>query len=301
MPIPTRIIDSHIHFYDHKANVHPFLDEFDPNYAAFVGDYSTMARKYLLENYLEDSTGYQIDGIVWHEFLSTDPIKEAKWAHNLANQTSIAQSMVVIIDFLDPGLEKKLELYSSLHNVTAVREHMVWDNENPKKRFAKRPNLLSDPTWQKGLAVLNNYNFKCGLEVFAPQLKELINVIQSYPNIGFTLAVMGWPLDLSEEGYKQWRQDLKRLSKFQNICVDISAIECIFGMEWTLNQVRPWILSVIEFFGSTRCMFGSHMPIAKLSSSFDNLYCTYESITANFSSTEKASLFHDVAADWFKL
>lgn len=298
---PIRIIDSHIHFYDNKANVHPFLDEFDPKYAAFVGDYSTMARKYLLEDYLKDSSGYQIEGVIWHEFLSTDPIKEAKWAQNLAYHSSIAQSMVVIIDFLDPTLEEKLELYSSLHNVTAIREHMVWDNENPKKRFAKRPNLLSDPTWQKGLEVLNKYNFKCGLEVFAPQLNELMNVIQCYPNVGFTLAVMGWPLDLSEEGYKQWRQDIKRLSKYQNICVDISAIECIFGVDWTLNQVKPWILSVIEFFGSKRCMFGSHMPIAKLSRSFANLYSTYESITVNFSPTEKASLFHDVAADWFKL
>ncbi|WP_028388676.1 amidohydrolase family protein [Legionella fairfieldensis] len=301
MSKPIRIIDSHIHFYDNKANVHPFLNEYDANYAAFVGDYSTMARKYLLDDYLRDSFDYQIDGVVWHEFLSTDPIKEANWAQNLANQSSLAQSMVVIVDFLDPTLERKLEFYSSLSNVTAIREHMVWDNENPKKRFAKRPNLLSDPTWQKGLEVLNKYDFKCGLEVFAPQLNELMNVIQRYPNVGFTLAVMGWPLDVSIEGYKQWRQDIKRLSQYQNICVDISAIECIFGMDWTLNQVRPWILSVIEFFGTTRCMFGSHMPIAKLSRSFANLYNTYENLTANFSSTEKANLFHNVAANWFKL
>ncbi|MBA2656773.1 MAG: amidohydrolase family protein [Tatlockia sp.] len=298
---PMRIIDSHIHFCDNEANVHPFLDEYDPNYAAFVGDYSKLERKYLLEDYLQDSSDYKIDGVVWHEFLSTDPIKEAKWAQNLASQSSLAQSMVVIVDFLDPTLEEKLELYNTMPNVTAIREHMVWDNDNPRKRFAKQPNLLSDSTWQKGLNLLNRYDFKCGLEVFAPQLPELANVIQRYPNVDFTLAVMGWPLDISKEGYTQWKQEIKRLSKYQNICVDISAIECIFGMDWTLDQVKPWILSVIELFGTARCMFGSHMPIAKLSRNFANLYKTYESITTNFSPTEKANLFHDVAGNWFRL
>lgn len=137
-----KIIDSHVHLYDYKANQHTFLEAFDPNYAAFVGDYSTMPRQYLVENYLKDSVGFQVDGVIWHEFLSTDPIKEAKWAQDLAKQSGLCQSMVVLVDFLDPDLEEKLEIYSTLPNVTAVREHMVWDNENPRKRFAKRPDLL---------------------------------------------------------------------------------------------------------------------------------------------------------------
>lgn len=163
MTTHIKIIDSHIHLYDNKANQHSFLDEFDPNYAAFVGDYSAMPRKYLLENYLKDSADYQVDGIVWHEFLSADPIREAQWAQDLAKQSNVRQAMVVLVDFLDPTLEEKLEIYNTLQNVTAVREHMVWDNDDPRKRFAKRPDLLTDLAWQKRLRILNKYRFKCGL------------------------------------------------------------------------------------------------------------------------------------------
>lgn len=117
------IIDAHAHFYDSKVNKHTFLDEVDPNYVEFVGDYSTMPRIYLPENYLTDTGHYEVKGVVWHEFLSTDPIKEARWAQNLAQHSHINQAMVVLVDFLDPKLEEKLEIYSSLPNVTAVREH----------------------------------------------------------------------------------------------------------------------------------------------------------------------------------
>lgn len=301
MLTPLKIIDSHIHFYDYTENKHTFLDEIDPNYEAFVGDYSRMARKYLPIDYLLDSKDYQIEGVIWHEFLSTDPIKEAKWAQNLVKQAAFKQAMVVLVDFLDPKLEEKLEIYSTMPNVTAVREHMVWDNTNPKKRFAKRPDLLCNATWQSRLNLLNRYNFKCGLEVFSPQLSDLIKVIQLYPQIGFTIALMGWPLDLSQEGYNCWKQDLKHLNQCENICIDISAIECIFGMDWTLEQVKPWILSAIEIFGTKRCMFGSHMPIAKLSRGFTELYSAYEKIVGDFSVKEKTELFRQVAAEWFSL
>src|SRR5258707_555496 len=120
------ILDAHVHFYDNKANKHTFLDEFDPNYAEFVGDYSAMPRVYLPENYLQDSAAYQIKGVVWHEFLSTDSIKEAMWAQDLISASHLNQVMVALVDFLDPKLEEKLEIYSSLPNVSAVREHMVW-------------------------------------------------------------------------------------------------------------------------------------------------------------------------------
>lgn len=296
-----KIIDSHLHFYDNKANKHTFLDQFDLNYAAFVGDCSSMPKEYLLNDYLQDSAKYQVEGVIWHEFLSTDPIKEAKWAQGLVKQNTIRQAMVVLVDFLDPTLEEKLEVYNSLPNVTAVREHMVWDDKNLRKRFAKRPDLLLDNNWQKKLGLLNQYNFKCGLEVFSPQLKDLIKVIHLYSNIGFTIALMGWPLGLSEIEYQSWRQDLKNLSQYQNICMDISAIECIFGMDWTLEQVRPWILNAIDIFGTERCMFGSHMPIAKLSRGFTQLYSAYENIITGFSHSEKESLFYQVAKEWFRL
>lgn len=298
---PLRIVDAHVHFYDSDVNRHSFLVEKDDVYEALVGDYSSLPKTYLLESYLKDSKSCHVDGIIWHEYLSDDAVQETRWAQRLAESSAVPLALVALVDFLDPRLEQRLEVYRSLPNVTAVREHLGWDAANPLKRFAKRPDLLSDPAWQRGIARLRGHDFKCGLEVFAPQLPDLLKVVRLYPDLGFTLAVLAWPLDLTPAGFAQWRKDIGELSGCENVCADISAIECIFGMQWTLEQVSPWVLSLIETFGPNRCMFGSHLPIANLSFGFERLYDAYQQMVAGFSENERDKMFRGVANDWFRV
>jgi predicted TIM-barrel fold metal-dependent hydrolase len=296
-----RIVDAHVHFYDSDVNRHSFLIDKDDVYEALVGDYSSLPKTYLLDSYLEESKSCQVDGIIWHEYLSDDALKEARWAQLLAQASAVPLAMVALVDFLDPRLEERLDIYRSLPHVTAVREHLGWDADNPLKRFAKRSDLLSDPAWQRGVARLRGHDFKCGLEVFAPQLPDLLKVVRLYPDIGFTLAVLAWPLDLSPVGFARWKRDLGELSRCENVCAHISAIECIFGMGWTLAQVSPWVTSLIEMFGPNRCMFGSHLPIANLSGGFEPLYDAYRQMVAGFSESERDQMFRGVARDWFRV
>jgi predicted TIM-barrel fold metal-dependent hydrolase len=300
MSTPARIIDAHVHFYDVQQNRHAFLESVDAGYEAFVGNYDALPRRYLLSDYLADTRDYRVEGVVWHEFLSDDPWQEASWAQQRADASGVRHALVAMVDFLDPDLERKLDRYETLPNLTAVREHLVWDPSNPLKRFAKRPDLLDDPAWRRQLNLLNGRRLKCGLEVFAHQLPALTEVIDTHPQIGFTVAVMGWPLDLSQDGFNRWRKDLAELASCDNICVDISALECIFGMHWTKEQVEPWVHAALDSFGVSRCMLGSHMPIAKLSTGFDELYARYAELFATCSVDERDALFYRVANDWFK-
>jgi predicted TIM-barrel fold metal-dependent hydrolase len=296
----ARIVDSHLHFYDHKQNRHTFLDEVDPNYEAFVGNYDALPRRYLLDDYLADSNGYNVEAVVWHEFLSADPYKEVAWAQQTASAAGMRHALVALVDFLDPDLERKLDEYSTLPKLTSVREHLVWDDRNPLKRFAKRPDLLTDPAWSKQLPLVRKHDFRCGLEVFAHQLPDLTRVIRNHPDIGFTVALMGWPLDLSKDGFDCWKRDLAALAACDNICVDISALECILGMQWSVSDAAPWVLATIDLIGVSRCMFGSHMPVAKLSTKFADLYDRYALLLAGFSEHEKDEMLFGVADRWFK-
>ena len=72
-------------------------------------------------------------------------------------------------------------------------------------------------------------------------------------------------------------------------------------MQWTLEQVSPWIRSLIEMFGPNRCMFGSHMPIAALSVGFERTYTAYQELVADFSESERDRMFRGVAHDWFRV
>jgi predicted TIM-barrel fold metal-dependent hydrolase len=113
--------------------------------------------------------------------------------------------------------------------------------------------------------------------------------------------VLGWPIDLTDAGYQAWRRDMAALSQCENVAVKIFGLECIFGLDWTVPQVRPWILETIALFGPRRCMFASHMPITLLACSFGRLYGAYWDVVADFSDTEKRQLFHGTAASIYRL
>jgi predicted TIM-barrel fold metal-dependent hydrolase len=218
-----------------------------------------------------------------------------QWASGIAKESGIPQAMVAAVEFLSSDLEEKLEFYSSIPGVVCVREHVL------KSKNAAGPNLLEDERWLKKLDVLKRYRFKCAIVVFANQLSDLCRVYRRFPEIQFTLPLMGWPDDRSKEGFEKWKKEIRQLAQCSNFQVGISAFETIFGMDWNVEQVRPWVLEAIETFGPQRCMFGSHMPIAKLSRGFKDVYDAYTKIAAKFSSSEKEALFYRSAAKWFSL
>ena len=294
-----RIFDAHVHLFDRDANTHAFLEHEDPGFKSIVGDYSALPRRYTADAYLRDSAACHVEGIVWYEFISNDALREAQWGQRQCDAGALPQALVARVDFLDPALEQRLQAYAALSGVVAVREHLGWDAQRPMRSFARRADLLSDPAWQQGLATLRQHRFKCVLEVFSPQLPELCAMARQCPDIAFTLGVIGWPLDLSPGGFARWRQDMRSLSRCANVCVEIAAIECIFGRGWRTQDVAPWVLSLIELFGPARCMFGSHMPIADLSGGMEPLYAAYRQIVAGCSADEQDQLFRRTAAAWF--
>lgn len=294
-----RIVDAHVHLYDNKENRYEHLEQVDATFEALIGDYSTLPRRYLFDDYLADEIGLEIDGIVWHEFMSADPVREIAWAQRLAGTLPIPMAIVGLVDFLARDLEARLESYAKCRNVTAVREHLGWDEGNPLRRFAKRGDLLSDTRWRQGLRLLKGDRFKCSLEVFSSQLPELLPVIQQNPEIGFTIAVMGWPIAVDVQGFARWKQSLRELSECENVRITVSAVEAVFGMHWQIAQVQPWVDTVFELFGTGRVMFGSHRPISRLARNFTSPYEAYQEMTRDLSGAEQDAVFRLNAAEWF--
>ena len=188
-----------------------------------------------------------------------------------------------------------------MRRVRCVRQHLGWHPTNPALRFAARPDLLSDGVWRRRIAALREHGLVCELEVFSPQLRELAQVARAYSDLQFVVPVMGWPLDVTEDGYKLWRGDLAALSACSNVAIKIFGMECIFGIRWTVSQVRPWILAAIEIFGPSRCIFASHMPLCTLACSIQQVYAAYFEIIAEFSESERRQLLHDTAARVYRM
>lgn len=295
------IVDCHAHFLDAQLNRYPIFEQRSLAFEALVGDYSSLPRRYLPEDYLKDANGLSVVQTIMAEFISSDPVSEVEWAENLSERESCPQGIIALIDFLDPDFERLLDHYSSLLHVRAIRQHLAWHPTNPLIRFATRPDILTDKVWQERLSFLRTRDLCCEIEILVPQLPDLAAVAISHSDLQFILPLMGWPIDLTEGGHLEWKRNMKALSMCPNVAVKIFGMECIFGINWKIDQMRAWVLETIDFFGPERCMFGSHMPIAKLACSFQNLYGAYFDVVSEFSASEKRKLFHDTAITVYKL
>jgi predicted TIM-barrel fold metal-dependent hydrolase len=145
---------------------------------------------------------------------------------------------------------------------------------------------MADGAWRGGLRALCGRDLVCELEIFAPQLPDFAAAAASCPEIRFVLPLIGWPVDLTSDGRRAWKRALAAVAACDNVAVKIFGLECIFGLDWTVARVRPWILETIELFGPERCMFASHMPLCKLACSFEELYGAYLEIIAGSSTAE---------------
>jgi predicted TIM-barrel fold metal-dependent hydrolase len=216
-----------------------------------------------------------------------------------ARSACVPVAIVGLVDFLSSELEQTLDVYEGCQNVTAVRQHLGWDPIHANRRFAKRGDLLRDRKWQIGLGRLRGRPFHCSLEVFSPQLRDLSPIFEAHADIGFTIAVMGWPSSLSSETFREWRRDLGKLSVYPNVRILISALECVFGMNWVVQDAQAWVETVFETFGIQRTMFGSHSPIAKLATNFRSPWDSYLELTSALTAEERGAVLHANAHDWF--
>src|SRR5581483_4264411 len=101
-PVKHRVVDAHMHLYDGRENRYEHLERTDAMFEALIGDYSTLPRRYLFEDYAAEMSGLEIDGIVWHEFMADDALHEVKWAERLAERVPVAMAIVGLVDFLAP-------------------------------------------------------------------------------------------------------------------------------------------------------------------------------------------------------
>jgi predicted TIM-barrel fold metal-dependent hydrolase len=285
-----------MHLYDSRENRYEHMEHVDVMMEALLGDYSTLPQRYLFEDYAADLRDVEIDGFVWHEFMATDSMREAEWAQHLAERLPVPMAIVELVDFAAPDLEARLDAYVDHANVAAVRQHLGWDAKNPMRCMAQRGDLLADEHWREGV---RNYRFRCALEMFSPQLPDVLPVIRENPEIGFTIAVMGWPVPAEDEEFARWKRGLWDIASCENVRLTISAVECVFGMEWEPMKARGWVETAIELFGTERVMFGSHRPISRLARRVAHPYAAYAEMTQSLSKAERDAVFAGNAARWY--
>ena len=290
MASDLRIVDPHVHLWDLSRARYGWLQD-DPLPNNPGGDMSGIAhRNYLLSDYFADGGDWRIDKIVHVEagLPIGQHLGETVWLQAMADDYGYPQGIVAGADLLDPDLDALLEAHAARKNVRGIRQIVCW-HPDPSKTYNARDPLMN-PAWEAGLAKLAKHGLSFDLQIYPVQMQTAAGIARRNPRVPLIVNHAGLPTDRDAEGMRVWRDGLHELARQPQISIKISGLG-ITDRNWSVDSVRPIILECIEAFGTERAMFASDFPVDRAHGTFDAVYSAFDSVTADFSATDRGRLF----------
>lgn len=291
--VQEQVVDAHMHLWDLAKIPYPWLTP-PLQVGGVTGDVSPIAKTYLLDDYLRDASGAGDDARiakVVHVEAGADPaasLAETRWLQSVADTRGYPQAIVAHAELNNPNVEGLLEQHASHPNVRGIRQILNW-HQDPGKTYTPR-DLLPDPAWEKGYALLRKYELTFDLQIYPSQMAAAARLASRYPDTPVILNHAGMPVDRDPAGLQAWRMGMQTLARQPNIFTKISGL-AMMDWHWTTESLRPFVLETVEIFGVDRCLFASNFPTDKLFGSFARQFAAYRAIVAGFSASERTRMF----------
>jgi L-fuconolactonase len=202
-----------------------------------------------------------------------------------------------------------------------IRHMAAWD-ASPEVSSLLRPppkDLLLDPAFREGYAVLGRMGLSFDAWMYHPQLPQLVDLIDAVPDTPVVLNHLGGRAGLGpyagrgDEVFKAWKASIEALAERPNVTVKLGGIGMRLGgfdfherplppSSKELAQAwGPYVQTCIEAFGPPRAMFESNFPVDKSCCTYRVMWNTFKRMAEGFSESEKADLFAGSAVRAYRL
>src|SRR5690606_35684667 len=186
----ARVVDAHMHLWDLENIRYPWLmppfSTDGPN-----GSVKAIAATYGLNNYFIDAQDVPVQKIIHIEAGAhpDDALKETRWLQALADETGFPQAIVAHASLDDPKVETLLAAHSEHKNLRGIRQILNW-HQNPALTYTPH-NLLENPAFQRGFALLNKFDLLFDLQIYPGQMLQAYDLIKEHPGVSVVLNHMG--------------------------------------------------------------------------------------------------------------
>lgn len=293
------IVDAHHHFWQPELGRQPWLLP-EASIPFRYGPYESIKSSYLPPDLLRDAAGFRIVGTVTMEteWDLDDPIGEMEYTEAVAAEYGLPTASVAHAVLKDPAVESTIARLAEFPLVRAVR-NKPGQAASPAEAAAN-PNLLSDPQWRKGFALLNRYGLDFELQTAWWHFAEASALAAEHPETQITINHTGLPSDRSREGIAGWSAGLRLMAQHENVAIKISGIG-LQGVPWTAENNREIVETTAEIFGADRIMFASNFPVDGLAGSYQDIYGGFVEIASAWSADEQRAAFIGNAVKYYRL
>jgi predicted TIM-barrel fold metal-dependent hydrolase len=247
-------------------------------------------------------------------------------ATGLYGGVRVCEGIVGYVDFrLDPGLvAEALDAHEEaaggrFRGIRQIAPH-VEDEELARAMPLNAPEgLLRSADFRRGFRELDRRGLSFDAWLFHPQLGDVAALADAFPGTLIIVNHLGGRLGIGpfahrfEEEFARWRRSLADLAKRENVYVKVGGLGMLYGgfdfhtrpapptSEELARAWGPFIREAIEKFGPGRAMMESNFPVDNQSASFPVIWNAFKRATADYSSDERAQLFHRTAQKAYRL
>ncbi len=235
-------VDAHHHFWD-PANYHyPWMEgeALDPIRRAYgPGDLEVaLARE-------------RIDASVLVQTLSSESL-------DIAHRPDIVKGVVGWVDLTAADVGERIDQLKAATGgnwLVGIR-HQVHDEEDP--RWLCREDV------RRGLREIHKRGLTYDVLVRARELPSAIETVNALPDLRFVVDHIAKPT-IAAGSDSAWEAGMSELSRSTNVSVKLSGMVTEADWtRWSVDDLRPFVSQVVDWFGTERLMFGSDWPVCLL-------------------------------------
>ncbi len=309
------IVDPHHHLWEHNGRY--FLDEL---LADTGSGHNLVATVFLQCGHAYRQSGPQ----------ELKPVGETEFVIGIANEAerrkTKTKACAGIVGAADLALGERVADVLRAHvDVAGSRfkgiRHITARHEEFNASMLPRPpaRQMADAAFRKGFAQLGKLGLTFDAWLYHTQIPEVTDLARAFPDTPIVLNHVGGPLGVGpyrgkrELMFREWEAAMKELARCPNVHVKLGGLGmAIIGFDFHQEPKppssdrlaaawRPMMQASIELFGARRCMFESNFPVDKGMFSYAVMWNAFKRIAAGASAAEKAALFRDSAARFYRL
>jgi len=276
----TMIVDSHQHFWQVRAFDYPWMT---PQVELLCRDYlPPMLEPVLQRNGVDQTILVQ----------ASNSVAETRWLLELADQNSFIGGVVGWVDLKSDDVARQLDEFTAHPKFKMVR-HLV--ESEPTDDWLTQEGVI------RGLRELASRGLSYDLLVHQRHLKHATAVVSQCPDLQFVVDHLAKPPIASGE-IAEWAQELKQLATFPNVSCKLSGLVTETNWAtWSVEDLRPYVETALEYFGPTRMMFGSDWPVCLLAASYDRVLKSFEILLDDLEEEDKQRTFSENAMKFYRI
>lgn len=277
---PARVIDAHVHLWDpERTDWYPYLARSGPR----------MSRRFDVPTYRSEAAGWNVEKIV--NVAAATGRHSVDETIELDRRADDAGGPDAIIGGLPPT--------DSVAEAVALLDRQM---EAPRFRGVRAMGGLDRPVPDDAvLEAMQDRALVLDLMARPDQLRPSAARLAGFDRLSVVVEHTGWPRSGADDERVLWRDGLRALADLgAHMSCKLSGLAMPFesvGVE----ALGPWIEEAIQIFGTDRCLFASNFPVDSMFGTFDELYSTFDRVTAGLGAGERAQLFAGNAERIYRL